>query len=367
MSDGQFTNAQLKTLATLPKISGSLSILGSGFIVLEFLRDGKKRGQIYHRLLLGMSSFDILASFFMAMSTWLAPSESDVVWAAGTRGTCQTQGFMITLASSSLLYNLWLAVYYVLVVGYSKRDGQLRRFEAAAHCCSVLLGPSLAAVGLVLGGYHPSPLWCVNGAGHSSFKSGAADRAANHDWLFLIAMGVLMWVIIFCVTFAMIWVFCVVRRRERDARKWRHGPDSTKNKLTRQVAAQAFWYSASFYITWTPTTVANSILATRGSVPFGFMLVQSILMPCQGLLNALVYLRPRYKHIKRKVPSMSLLGATKRVICKTLMFRRDDESEGASDDDGMNPAAAMEFLHEDQAEDEGSGPSGTPKMSMVAT
>uniref|UniRef100_A0A7R9ZI35 G-protein coupled receptors family 1 profile domain-containing protein n=1 Tax=Pseudictyota dubia TaxID=2749911 RepID=A0A7R9ZI35_9STRA len=370
MSGGESTTAQLITLAVLPKVSGSLSMLGSGFIVLEILRDRKKRDQMYHRLLLGMSCLDIVVSFFMAMSTWLAPSESDILWAVGTQTTCQIQAFMTQFAYSSLSYNLGLAIYYLLVVGHSKRDRQLHTIEVAAHCCSLLLGLSLAIAGLALGVYRPTTLWCSNATGHS-FRSSVVEHEIHRDWFFMFAVGAVLWIIIFCVTFVMIRVFCIVRQQERHVQKWRHGSLYAANKLTRQVAAQAFWYSASFYVTWIVPTIGQILMATRGSIPFGVRVVFSISMPCQGLLNSLVYMRPRYKHILRACPEMSRFSAMKHVIFKTLVFWKEDEDESASVDDGMNPAAEMEVLDEREGEGNGevesSGPSGTPKISIAVT
>jgi len=71
------THAQQVGLALGPKFSGSLSILGSSWIIFEVLRDKKKQAMVYHRLLLGLSIFDVIISFAWFLSTWPVPAETE--------------------------------------------------------------------------------------------------------------------------------------------------------------------------------------------------------------------------------------------------------------------------------------------------
>ena len=71
------TRSQQLALAMAPKCSSLFSIIGSGLIVMEVLKDPKKQKLTYHRILLGMSLFDILISSAWFLSTWPVPIETD--------------------------------------------------------------------------------------------------------------------------------------------------------------------------------------------------------------------------------------------------------------------------------------------------
>lgn len=57
-----FSDSQLKAAAIVPKVAAFPSILGSLFIVQHVLRSKKRRGRVYHRILLLMSANDFVYS-----------------------------------------------------------------------------------------------------------------------------------------------------------------------------------------------------------------------------------------------------------------------------------------------------------------
>jgi hypothetical protein len=57
-----FSHDQQVTLALAPKFSGFLSFCGSFWIVMEVLTEPSKRANVYHRLLFGMSLWDVVIS-----------------------------------------------------------------------------------------------------------------------------------------------------------------------------------------------------------------------------------------------------------------------------------------------------------------
>ena len=80
--------------------SGILSVIGSGFIVLDVLRklfmekNGVSLTDPYQRIMLGLSFFDIVHSFFdSVMGTWITPKETGWWMAIGNEATCTAQGF----------------------------------------------------------------------------------------------------------------------------------------------------------------------------------------------------------------------------------------------------------------------------------
>jgi hypothetical protein len=117
-------------LAWIPRVSGVLSLLGSGYIIQDIFRWYRRTHSIttYHMLMLGMSLFDISSSIAWMFSTlpvpqndWVGalgacklasysfPSDIDIDWypliflpcfkdgARGNEATCKTQGFFLEL------------------------------------------------------------------------------------------------------------------------------------------------------------------------------------------------------------------------------------------------------------------------------
>eukprot|EP00957_Ditylum_brightwellii_P156536 11914217-Ditylum_brightwellii.AAC.1 len=85
-------------VAISSKSGGFLSTLGSSLIVSDIakkVRNGKETDP-YQRIMLGLSLFDILYSFFyFFLGTWMAPKETEWLWAVGNTASCSTQGFFV--------------------------------------------------------------------------------------------------------------------------------------------------------------------------------------------------------------------------------------------------------------------------------
>lgn len=55
-----WSESQLVAIAIVPKVSAVLSATGSIWILVEVATDQKKRSNVYHRLLVAMSVYDLL-------------------------------------------------------------------------------------------------------------------------------------------------------------------------------------------------------------------------------------------------------------------------------------------------------------------
>eukprot|EP00957_Ditylum_brightwellii_P060512 4594628-Ditylum_brightwellii.AAC.1 len=55
----------------------------------------RKETDPYQRIMVGLSIFDILVSFFwFFLGTWMVPEETGWLWAVGNRSSCSAQGFL---------------------------------------------------------------------------------------------------------------------------------------------------------------------------------------------------------------------------------------------------------------------------------
>ena len=100
-----FTREQQTALAVIPKITASLSIIGSVWIVVEVLTTKEKRHNVYNRLLCMMSLVDCINSAWYFASTWPIPRDSGdgVIYNVGNLNTCTTQGFFLQFAIATPL------------------------------------------------------------------------------------------------------------------------------------------------------------------------------------------------------------------------------------------------------------------------
>lgn len=85
-------------LSFLPMFTGFLSVLGSGWLIIEIVTTRSKLHTVYNRLLLSMSIVDVFVSIAYMFSTIPSPKSSyEVIWAFGNIQTCTAQGFFIQL------------------------------------------------------------------------------------------------------------------------------------------------------------------------------------------------------------------------------------------------------------------------------
>jgi hypothetical protein len=101
-----------KAVAIIPKVTGGISVLSSGFIIWPVVHSKNRRRTLYHRLLVGMSACDILSSFCFVLGTWPMPKNSGTFQASGTTATCEAAGFVDQLgAFATPTYNVSLAIF----------------------------------------------------------------------------------------------------------------------------------------------------------------------------------------------------------------------------------------------------------------
>ena len=260
------TLTQRKALAIVPKCTGLLSMIGSGIIIFDVLRTPKKRKQTYSRIMLSMSCFDFVTSFMYALSTWPIPADSSVLYASGTTGTCTFQGFFIQLSLAAPMYNLCLAIYYMLVIKYRWSDVKLSSIEKFIHPTILILSFGIAIAGLPLKIYNNANVWCwiSNNPSDPDRPINGLD-ANDFRWAFYYAE---LWSIIVVVTAIMIAVVLSVVATEKKTSKYA----ANKVALSKTVKVQALFYVSAFYITWTFPTTLRILQTIEVQVPYAIFL-----------------------------------------------------------------------------------------------
>lgn len=282
----------------IPRITGSLSLAGSAFIVYHVVRR-KKLAKVQHRILLGMSLADMVSSICTILGRIPATRNDAVFPGYGTTGLCTAQGFFYQTILAVLAYNFSLAVYYVLIVRYGWKDFQLKRLELCMHLFSflVFLGSAVTLVSLQM--LNPDYFLCFINSSPPGCESDC-DRG-NHPtelrWTFFYGPA---WSMIGLITAMMILLYWTVRNQESRMDRYRFNThladgddDVVHRERSRRVAVQGLWYTVPFYFTWIFPLTAHALGPTwigRKGTPL--LVLVALFLPLQGLMNALVYARP---------------------------------------------------------------------------
>ena len=294
---------------------------GSLFIMVDVLRDPRRRNRVYNRIVFLLSCSDILASIAMAFSTLPIESDSRVYGARGNSTTCNVQGFFVQFLSISLLYNLMLATYFFVSLKLGWSEHHIRRYQFIFFALPLVVGLSLAVWGIPE--YKNVSTWC-----HIDVPP-VEDSWTPAVVLVVIPSGVVSAL----ATVMMVAVYLKVRHQFRRMRRWTfrgtsvelnaprsarsftvggHGTESrrrdmasddrTSHKPDRQVFWQAVLYLSAFYVTCTVQTFlafhawSEPHLRDQPSDIYPVWVLYVTFAPLQGFWNAFIYFRPRIIH-----------------------------------------------------------------------
>mmetsp|Transcript_13163 Transcript_13163/g.23543 ORF Transcript_13163/g.23543 Transcript_13163/m.23543 type:complete len:355 (+) Transcript_13163:77-1141(+) len=317
-----WTATQQKILSIIPHFTALLSLFGSSYIIVTTLRDRKRWGTPFYRLLCALCLVDLFNSIASGLSTWPIPVGTPGVYAPlGTVGTCEAQGFFVQAGIASPIYNFMLSVQFLLRTKYGWNERRIgRRVEPIMHAITIgfALGTSFLFLSLDL--YNESSLWCwVNASpsgcnkncGNAS-KVTTCERGASAEiyrWTFY--YGPLWLCVVGCMVM-MVMIFLDIRAQENKMKKYEfsilacHGENRTsaierkkaedekrRHAQSRAVAYQALRFVGAFYLTWLFPTVNRVLQASICHSYFWLMVMHTICSPMQGFCNFLVYIYPR--------------------------------------------------------------------------
>jgi hypothetical protein len=92
-------------------------------------------------------------------------------------------------------------------------------------------------------------------------------------------------------------------------------------KKSRQIANQAAYYVGAFLVTWFFPTIFQLVLVTRGEGNFGLLILTAFFVPIQGLLNLIVFMRPKYLRYVKNNPHQFFIFAWFRMMQAELDFK----------------------------------------------
>jgi len=312
-----------RALAIIPKVTGAISFLCSLYLVYHILHSKKRRNDPFERIILGLSVGDMITSLFgFVLSTWAMPKDTFLAWgAAGTTATCSMQGFMFQLGIlATPLYNVVIGFYYLLKVVFGWKESRLRKFEWLFHGLPWSFALATAITGLILKLYNPSPrgsmCWIEEYPPYcsSSLSCTRGAKSSYYRWGFLYGIVLLT---VFWLTFCMGWLWYFVISVERKLDKYRVKGEAVQRKNSRQISQQAFFYVVAFAIPWISGIIVfltdnkDKVFESEGydGMLTLLHLANACIFPLQGLLNVLVYVRPRYLRLRARKLDARQIGA----------------------------------------------------------
>ena len=302
-------------LVILPIIPSVLSVIGSSIIVSMVM--SSKRITPYKRLLLGMSTCDIIMSSSVPFWSILLPREtSQRVWVIGNDATCTAIGFFAQFAFSAMLYNGMLTYYFLVTVRFGwKEEKTSKTIEPVMHAVSVGYPLLTASIGAYLGVYHEGELgpncWVTDyprNCGDDPHETGEACLGPLIAYIF---GGIVMFFVLLSITVNNVVIFRYVRwttTRFRRRSSYTLPTNDAQTQRIRAVAVQGFLYVGTFIFSYMWTMIlkmieGSSFDASKDSSLYPLLILQACFMPLQGFLNLIVYARPNYLRCRRDFPN----------------------------------------------------------------
>jgi len=262
-------------LVIVPRVTGTLSALGSLLIILEVLRNKSNRSTPYHRILLFMSICDLNSSLWYACSTLPVPAESGLWGAKGNELTCNIQGWALQFGIAIPMYSTALTVYYMLTIRYNWKGRKIRRAEKFLHFIPLSFASitSFSAIPLKL--YNNSNLWCWIAPAPASclgsfLNNGINDcERGNNAWIYRWAFFYApLWCTVVVSIIIMFLIILYVGKTENKMKKYKTMSNSMRKKIsdTTRVSRQAYFFLGAYFVTWGPITVFR-IIQTVGGTP----------------------------------------------------------------------------------------------------
>ena len=374
------TAEQFKVLATIPMVSGSLSVFGSTVIICNVLRSSEKLSTTYHRILFGMSSMDILCSSGILLSTVPFPRDTPSLWGHlyGNTTTCTIQGVIFFSGNiASNMYNCSLALFYMLTIVYGVRDEVMKkRIEPCFHVVPLIYLVSANTFLLIKKSFNPLATLCMitpypRGCQlNPNVPCTRGEHGFQHIWVF---HG---WPVIgmfFFVLLIMAKLYLAVRFQEKKMQSYlvvtstlpesiqqlrrnrtsdeepstsaQGTPSSTSLSRTlsffrkifcfsqptqtsprrrnpfarkrREAMIQCFLYVLAYFVSYLFTTI-HHIALKRGQLVYILWILTQVTVPLQGFLNFLVFVRPRVISYLQSDPDLTLAKAFVKAVTSKM-------------------------------------------------
>ena len=327
---------QYRSVRITMAVSGTLSLLGAGYIIQDILKDASRRKATKERIMLFMSTCDALISIVDAIPNNLwAPRDSGIPGAIGNNATCSISGFISeTCFYASASYNVTLAFCYLLIVNFEYSDDRLRRLEPYFLSIPIVYSLLFSIPGLPYQMYNadgltgcpitPAPVGCDWPGSPVECTRGTKDLFILSPIVDLITFVVGSSIILYCMAM----MFRKVLQRERSGDRFRFSiaTRQPRRDLSNMMKNQGLWYSAAFFLTFLPNVINMLIVKGKGEPLWWYQNLTVFCLHSIGFINMIIYVRPRYVKFRRDNPNVGILSSVWHTLARSRPDRGRDGS-----------------------------------------
>mmetsp|Transcript_973 Transcript_973/g.1918 ORF Transcript_973/g.1918 Transcript_973/m.1918 type:complete len:358 (-) Transcript_973:128-1201(-) len=299
----KIVNDEAVTQQALIAFSATLSILGSATILTQILRNSSNRKTLQQQIVLCMSILDVVAVASIISSDFMYPKDLPRYYliggevflvsskfAMGNDVTHYINTFLMQLGLCAILYNAFLATYYLLSIKYHWSDERIKAIAPYIHMTVLVIGFGNAILGYTSDRYE-FPV--VNRKWY--FLNGDIYKGS---WLFFSVL----WISIIAVTVQTIQMYRYVKQTERSMNQYRRSQrnqsSTMRSELETMIFFQSLLYVGSFYLTWVIPTIGSFIYHYLLGGTNWLLKLNWFLFPLQGFFNTIAYFRPRFLKLK---------------------------------------------------------------------
>lgn len=308
MSEGSSGINLAFAIAFAPKPFALISIVSSGYVILEILRHSDRRTRIFHRVVLMMNICNMVIASAFFLGTWAVPSGSFLSYGAmGNKHSCRFQGTLINFGYSVNIYYFSLSVIAFLSVKNKFHEEKYKYVEKYIHGIALLFPIVFSVIGLVKDYIHPVGPWCwigssPYGCGDDSFPCDV-QVAPLYIWIsfsWTISSFGGLTIMVFAI-FIMSWrMDSVLRRQSHESRADPTVVDTRKRFMQsfqqqkmKLAAKQLGFYLLSAYLYIMPAIITRTIEWRTGEIVVPLILISICCNSLQGFFNAVVYVLVR--------------------------------------------------------------------------
>ena len=321
-----------RNIRTTLRIAGTLTLLGSGYIVQDILKDATRRKATKNRIMLFMSFCDILNSMVYSLPlNAMAPKDSGIPGAIGNDITCAISGFTSrSCLIASSFFNVSLALCYLLIVKYEYSDERLCKLEPYFLIIPILLSLVQSIPGLPYGLYNPGGVGCAIGVSpifcdNENYPLECTADPQKHflfNRIFSLTRVLLLASIIIA---SMVIMFLAVLERERSGDRFRFSSQvrsmarRPRRDLSNMMKNQGFWYSAAFVLAFLPYYIYDFAKPEwRMFLYFSLFCLHAL-----GFINAFIYVRPRFVRFRRENSNVGVVSSVWHTLARSRPSSRN--------------------------------------------
>ena len=349
--ESAYTSSKGARVAT---VTGTISAISSLTLIYIIMNSLQGLTSVYHRIIFGLSCHDIFLSIAIAFTTM--PMPTNMIYqhieglVLGNQTTCNVQGFFFTVgANSTLVYTLFLFVYYLLSIRYKMTNDQLsKRIEPVMHFFCNVYGLVLAIIFLVAEAYNPTPFdtfcttemlpyWCpIEPEGEAYDECVLRTKEAivyPTRWIMIIAS--VLFGLVTLISFPLI-IHAIYKQEKMLKAYCKQNTSRNDNRIgiikndyrfTRKIAKEALMYLLAFVA----VNIFSALSLYTGNLYHGSLLygiLHMALRPLQGFFNLCIFVYHKYEHLKRRDENITFKDGLVEIFRRK---RKDEQNEDVDD------------------------------------